>query len=129
MNLNKFNSIGNPDTFKPNIHASFRTSYDIYMKLRPVTKTYKWNTLISKRVDDETMLAKHDAIVFLLIFLANLQPYGGRIPDVWPIKIKFSLTISFYLFKIWKQNKEALILLPWVKVLFWPKRLIFAKKC
>ena len=41
MNLNKFNSIGNPDTFKPNIHANFRTSYDIYMKLRPVTKTYK----------------------------------------------------------------------------------------
>ena len=42
-------------------------------------------------------------------FMANLQPSGSRIPDAWPIKLTFSLTIAFYLTKTEGRTKKSLI--------------------
>ena len=39
-------------------------------------------------------------------FMANLQPFGNRIPDAWSIKLTFSLTITFYLTKLKTELKN-----------------------
>ena len=61
-----------------NYHKS-RTSHDIDMKLGPVTKLDKRNTLMLKKFDNDGRSANWDVIFFL--FIANLEPSGGRIPN------------------------------------------------
>ena len=46
-----------------------RTSDDIDMKLRPVTKLDKRNKPTSKKIDDDVMLENCDVIVIFQIFL------------------------------------------------------------
>ena len=50
------------------------------MKLGPVTKLGKENTVTSKKFDDDVISANCDVIVFFR-FMANLQPSESRIPD------------------------------------------------
>ena len=45
-----------------------RVSYDIDMKLAPVTKIDKRNTLTSKKFDDEVKSANFDGIVITLTY-------------------------------------------------------------
>ena len=40
--------------------------------------------------------------------MAHLQPTGSRIPDAWSIKLKFSLTITFYLTNT--ENSTSLVI-------------------
>ena len=39
-------------------------SYDIYMKLGPVTKTYNRNTATSRKIKDDVISKNFDIIVF-----------------------------------------------------------------
>ena len=80
-----------------NCHNS-RTSHNIDMILGPLTKLDKTNTTTSKKFSDDVMSENCDVIVFFPI-MANLQLSESRIPNVWFIKLKFSLTITFYLTK------------------------------
>ena len=54
-------------------------------------------------------------VTSFLLFMANLQPLQSRIPDVWPIKLTFSIIITFYLTitenRTKKVSNTALILL------------------
>ena len=77
------------------------------MKLGPITKLDKSNTTTSKTFD----MAPCRQIVTLFSFfqfLVKLQPSGGQIPDAWPIKLKFLLTITFYLKKTENRTKNSL---------------------
>ena len=56
-------------------------------------------------------------------FMANLQPSGSWIRDGWSIELTFSLIVTFYLTK--PENRTALILKLWVKVLFLQKKCWF----
>ena len=67
-----------------------RTSNDINIKLEPAIKIYKKN----KRTQD-------------------------CISDAWPIKLTFSLTVTFS-YKSWNVFNTALLLFCWIKVLFLP---------
>ena len=63
-----------------NCHNS-RTSLDIDMKLGSVTKLDKRNTAVSKKIDDDVMLANCEVIVFFPIyvqFAAIRKPDFGR---------------------------------------------------
>ena len=41
------------------------------------------------------------------VFFANLHSSGNRIPDARPIKLKFSLTITFSLSKTENRTKKS----------------------
>ena len=86
-----------------NCHNS-RASHNIGMKLRPVTKLDKKNPGTSKKL---TIMScrQIETPLFLFRFMANLQPSGGRNPDVWSIKFKFSLTVTFYLTELENRTK------------------------
>ena len=56
---------------------NYRTSHDIDMKLRPVTKIDKRNKTTSKNFDEDAMSANCDVIV---IFLICCQ-FGAILPD------------------------------------------------
>ena len=63
------------------VHNS-KTSHDIDMKLGPVTKRDKRNTVKSKKFDDDVMLTNCDFIVFFPIysqFAAIREPYSQGI--------------------------------------------------
>ena len=63
------------------INKNTRTSYDIHIKLGPVTKLDKGNTEMSKTFDDDAMSANCDVIVFFPIygqFAAIWKPDSGR---------------------------------------------------
>ena len=51
------------------------------MKLGPVTKLDKRNKTTSKNFEIDVILENCDVIVIFFKFLANLQQFGGRIPD------------------------------------------------
>ena len=65
-------------------------------------------------------------------FTANLKQSRSRIPDVktYMLKLTFSSIATFYLTKIENRAKRSLtlLLLLWVKVLFWPKNADFLQK-
>ena len=107
---------------KENCHNS-RTSNDIDVKLGSVTKLNKWSKTRSKKFDDDVMTANCDVSVIFLQFIANLGPFGSRIPDESSVKRTFSLKENFYLTKT---EKSTLLL--WVKVLFLQKNAHFLQK-
>ena len=66
------------------------------MKLEPVIKVEKGNTLTSKKIDDDVMSANCDIIAFFLIygqFAATQKPDSGCMF----YKTYFLLTVIFYL--------------------------------
>ena len=77
------------------------------MKLKPVTKFDKENTATSKKFNEYVMSANCDVIVFFLIY-GQFAVIRKRIPDAWLIKLRFSLTIIFYLTKIENRTKKSL---------------------
>ena len=78
------------------------------MKLELVTKRHKKNTKTSKKIDDDVLLPNCGVIVFFQ-FIATLQSSGSQILKVWPIKLTFSLTITFYLTKPENKTKTSLL--------------------
>ena len=93
--------ISSQSLIKKNCYNS-RTSNDIDIKLGPVIKLNKKNTVTLKKL---TMMSCQQIVMSLLFFqfMANLEQSGGRIPDAWSVKVAFSLTAIFY-FKNSKQN-------------------------
>ena len=89
-----------------NFHDS-RTSNNINMKLRPVTKLDKRNTLTLKTL---MMRSCHQILTPLSTFkfMSNLEQSGSRIPDSWSVKLTFSLIVSFYLTKAKRRTKKSL---------------------
>ena len=87
---------------KENCHNS-RTSADIDMKLPPVTKLDKRNKTTSKNV---TLTSCRKIVTSLSFFgiLANLEQFGGRIPDKEFAKVMFSVTVTFCLAKTEQKN-------------------------
>ena len=73
------------------------------MTLGPVTKHDNSNKAMLKSF---TMTSYQQIVRSLPFsqFLANLEQSGSWIPDVWSVKPRFSLTVTFYLTKIKKQN-------------------------
>ena len=71
--------ISGQSLIKVNYHNS-RTSDDIDMKLGPVTKLDKRNKITSKKFDSDVMSANCD-VIFIFLFLANLEQSGSQIPD------------------------------------------------
>ena len=71
------------------------------MKLSPVTKFDKTSTATSKKCNDDTMLVSYENTVIL--FMANLEQSGGRIPAAWSVIFTFSL-ITLYLTKSENRN-------------------------
>ena len=93
--------ISSQSLIKKNCNNS-RTSNDIDIKLGPVIKLNKKNTVTLKKF---MMMSCQQIVMSLLFFqfMANLEQSGGRIPDAWSVKVAFSLTAIFY-FKNSKQN-------------------------
>ena len=71
------------------------------MKLSPVTKFDKTSTATSKECDDDTILVSYDNTVIL--FMANLEQSGSRIPAAWSVIFTFSL-VTLYLTKTENRN-------------------------
>ena len=83
---------------KENCHDS-RTSDDIDMKPRPVTKLNKGNKTMSKKNLTMTSCWKIVTSVPISQFLANLKQAGSRISNADSVKLMFSLVVVFYLTK------------------------------
>ena len=62
-----------------------RTNNDIDVKLGLVTKLSKRNTATSKKFDHEVISAICDSLSFFE-FMANLEQFGNRSPDVKSVK-------------------------------------------
>ena len=75
------------------------------MKLESVTKLDKRKETKSEKFDDDFM-SKIVTSLSLFQFMANLEQSGGRILDAYPIKLLFSLTVTFYFSKT--ENKTKL---------------------
>ena len=96
-----------------NCHNS-RTSYDIDMKLWPVTKLDKTNTLTSKN-STITLCQQNLTSLSFFQFMANLQLFGNGIRDTWSTKLAFLLIVTFYsnlcnsnLLKLGNRTKKCL---------------------
>ena len=89
---------------KENCYNS-RTSDDIDMKLRPLTKLGKRNKATLKKL---TVTLCREIVTSLSFFgfLANLEQSGGRIPDTESAEIMFSVTVTFCLTKLKTQLKN-----------------------
>ena len=64
------------------------------MKLGPVTKLDTRNKKTSKKFDDDVM-SKNCHIIAIFQFTANLEQSESRIPDAYPVKLMFSLIVTF----------------------------------
>ena len=110
--------------------SNSRTSNDVDIRLGPVTKLDKRNRAKSINL---TMSSCRQILTSLSIFgsMASLEQSRSRIPDAWSVKLTFLVTVTFYLTKAENRTKispsQFFILLLWVKVLFLPKMLFFAK--
>ena len=117
--------ISGQSLIKENCHNSWTSDY-IDLKLRPVTKLDTTNKTMSKKLDDDVLLANCQVIVIFPIYgqFAVIQK-----PDSGHIACKTYIVISSNLlsYKHWKKNQKsfntALTLLLWVKVLFLPKKI------
>ena len=98
--------ISGQSLIKENCHNS-RTSDDIDMKLRPVTKLDKRNKTTSKKFDDDVMSEIVTSLSFFG-FLANLEQSGDQIPDTESAKVIFSVIVTFCLIKAEKRTKKSL---------------------
>ena len=112
------------------IHNS-RTSDDIDMKPRPVTKLGKRNKTTSKKFGLDVMSENCDGIV---IFRISGQLGAVRRPDSEHRVCKSYIfgNSNLFSYKNWKQNwkisNTVLALLVWVKVFFWTKNPDFLQK-
>ena len=82
-----------------NCHNS-RTSNDADMKLGPLTKIDKKNTVTSRKI--------YENLVSEPRFLVNLEQSGTEIRDPSPINLKLSLITTFYLTKTGNRTKKSL---------------------
>ena len=102
-----------------------RTSNDADMKLGPVTKLDRRKVII----DHDIMSTNYDIIVNFLIgqYRAKWKSHSRCMSVI----LTFSNS-SYFSYKNWKHNLQisntALILLLWVKVVFFWKKWLFAKK-
>ena len=115
------------------ISLNSRTSNDIDMKLGPVNKLEKRNLWTSKNFDDDVMSVHCDVIVTFPIYVQfEAEQFGSWIPERMVFKTYILINSNLLSYKSWKQNKKisngALILLLWVKVLFFPKNDDFLEK-
>ena len=108
-----------------------RTSHDIDMKLGQLTKLDKTNTTTLRRIDDKVMSTNCDVIIFFQIygqFTAIQKPNSGQM--VYEVYIFIKSNLLSY--KSWKQNwklsNRALMLLIWVKALFFLENADFLLK-
>ena len=85
-----------------------KTSHHIDVKLGPVTKLDKGNTVTSKKIN-ENVISTNCGVIFFFLFMANLQASGNWIPGAWSIKLTFSLTITSYFTQPEKRTKKSLI--------------------
>ena len=90
--------IAGQSLIKENCHYS-RTSNDIDMKLRPVTKLGKINKKSSKEIT-MTSFRKIVTSSQFFRFVANLEQSGSRISNAQSVKLTFSLIVTFYLTKM-----------------------------
>ena len=83
-----------------------RTSYDLDMKLGPVTKLDNRNTVTSKKL---TMTSWQQIVTSLFFwFMANLLQYGSRILPAWSVKLTSSLIVTLYVTKTENRTKNLL---------------------
>ena len=96
--------ISGQSLIKENCYNS-RTSDDIDVKLRPVTKLDKRNKATSKKIDDDVMSESCNVIVIFLIF--------GQFGAVWRpdsghrVCKLFSVTVTFCLTKAENRTKKS----------------------
>ena len=102
------------------------------MKLGPLPKLEKWNTMTLKNFDNDVMLGNYDVIFNFEIYgrFGAIQKLDSRcmVHD-----FQFSINNDLLSNERWKQNYKtfntALILLLWKKVLVLPKKCwLFEKK-
>ena len=80
---------------------------DADMKHGPVSKLEKRNKIMSKETGDDIMSRNYDVIVIFPIY--DLLEYSGsENPDVWSVKLTFSLIVSFYLTKAENRTIKSL---------------------
>ena len=84
-----------------------RTSDDIDIKLASVTKLDKRKETKSEKFDDDFMSEIVTSLSFFQL-TANLEKSGGRILDAYPVKLIFSLIVTFYLSKTESRIKLSL---------------------
>ena len=92
---------------KENCH-NFRTSDDIHMKLRPVTKIDKRNKTTPKKKLAMTSCQKIVTPLSFFGFMANLEQSGGLITDTKSAKVTFPLIVTFCLGKNENRTIESL---------------------
>ena len=97
--------ISGQSLIKENCHNS-KTSDDIDMKVRPVTKFDKRNKTISKMWTLESYRKIMTSLIFFL-FLGNLEQPGGRIPDTESAKVMFSVIGIFFLTITQNRTKKS----------------------
>ena len=83
------------------------TSDDIDIKLEPVTKLDRRNKTTSKEFDDDVFQQIVTSLPFFQ-FMANLEQSKSPIPDTEPVKLTFSLIVTFYLTKTENRSKKSL---------------------
>ena len=78
------------------------------MKLGPVAKRDKKNTVTSKKQQKMTITLCRQIVISLSFFglMANLEQFGRRIPNAWYVKLTFSLAVTFYLRKTENRTKK-----------------------
>ena len=77
------------------------------MKLRPVTKLDKRNKTTSKKLM-MTSCRKNVTSLPFSRFSANLEQFGGWIPETESPKVMFSLVVTFCLAKTENRTKKSL---------------------
>ena len=65
------------------------------MKLGSVTKLDKRKETKSKKFEDDFMSEMLTSLSFFQ-FMANLEQSGSRIPEAYPVNLKLSLIVTFY---------------------------------
>ena len=65
------------------------------MKLGPATKLDKRKETKSKKFEDDFMSEMLTSLSFFQ-FMANLEQSGSRILEAYPVNLKLSLIVTFY---------------------------------
>ena len=73
------------------------------MKLEPLTKLYTRNMATSKKFDAYWQIVTSLPCFW---FITNLKQFRSQIPDAWSVKLKISLTVTFYLTKTKSRIKK-----------------------
>ena len=98
--------ISGQSLIKENCHIS-RTSYDINMKLGPMTNLTRETKWHQKNL---TMTLCWQIVMPLSFFrfMVNLEQSGSRIPDAQSVKLRFSIIATFYRTKTENRTKKSL---------------------